>query len=76
MIMRVSQERRVDMFSQNPYLFEKNIQMKQEELAREVSQERLIRECERGVKGMKPVPLKYRLLVVIGVLSAMVWFLH
>lgn len=64
------------MFPQNPYFFEKNIQMKQEELAREMSQERLIRECDPNVKARNAAPLKYRLLVVIGVLGAMVWFFH
>jgi len=63
------------MYPLNPYIVEKIVRMRQEELEREASWNRLAHECNQDVKGMKAGRLKYRLLALIGVLSALMWFL-
>jgi len=63
------------MYPLNPYIVEKIVRMRQEELEREASWNRLVRECKGDVKGVNASSEKYGLLVVIGVLSALVWFL-
>jgi len=63
------------MYPLNPYVVEKIVRMRQEELAREAAQNRLVRECNHDASGMKTRLVKYRLLVVLGVLSALAWFL-
>ena len=42
---------------------------------REAAQSRLARECAQTAKGMKTGWVKPRLLVVIGVLAGLMWFL-
>jgi len=69
------QERRYTMYPLNPYVVEKIVRMRQEELAREAAQNRLVRECNHDASRMKTRLVKYRLLVVLGVLSALAWFL-
>jgi len=64
------------MYPLNPYIVEKIVRMRQEELAREAAQSRLVRECNQDTSGMKTRLVKYRLLVVLGVLSALAWFLR
>jgi hypothetical protein len=64
------------MYPLNPYIVEKIVRMRQEELAREAAQSRLVRECNQDTNGMKTRLMKYRLLVVLGVLSALAWFLR
>lgn len=43
---------------------------------REAACSRLVRECNQDVKNMKAGRLKRRLLMVIGVLGALMWFLR
>ena len=64
------------MFPNNPYLTEKLAQMRQEELEREAARNCLVRECNQETKGTKAVLAKYRLLMVIGALSALIMFLR
>ena len=64
------------MYPLNPYIVEKIVRMRQEELAREAAQSRLVRECDQGVKNMKTGQVKSRLLVVMGVLGTLLWFLR
>ena len=63
------------MYPLNPDIIDKVVRRRQEELEREAAWNRLVRECNGDAKGMKSRLVKYRLLVVIGVLSALVWFL-
>ena len=64
------------MYPLNPYIVEKIVRMRQEELTREAAQSRLAREWVQGVKNMKTGQVKSRLLVVMGVLGALLWFLR
>ena len=63
------------MYPLNPYIVEKIVRMRQEELERDAAQSRLVRECNQDASGMKTRLVKYRLLVVLSVLSALAWFL-
>ena len=58
------------MYPLNPYLIDQMVRGRQEELEREAAWNRLVRECNGDAEGMKSTLVKYRLLVVIGVLSA------
>ena len=63
------------MYPLNPDIIDKVVRRRQEEVERDAAWDRLVRECNGDAKGMKSRLVKYRLLVVIGVLSALVWFL-
>lgn len=63
------------MYPLNPYLIEKIVRMRQEELTREAAQSRLARECKGDAKGVNASSVKHRLLVIIAALTALVWFL-
>jgi hypothetical protein len=64
------------MFPNNLYIIEKLVQMRQEEVEREAAQNRLVRECNQNANGTKAGLGKYKLFVVLGVLSALMWFLR
>ena len=63
------------MYPLNPYIIDKMVRRRKEELERAAAWNHLVRERNWDAKGMKSRLVKYRLLVVIGVLSALVWFL-
>ena len=56
----------------NAYIYETE---RRRDMLRDAAQSRLVRECKGDAKGVNASSEKYRLLVVIGVLSALVWFL-
>jgi hypothetical protein len=77
MLIQDEQEGRVAMFPHNsPSILEHLVRVKQEELARQEFHNRLVPEFSQDDTGAKPVKLKYRLLVLIGMLSALMWFLR
>jgi len=56
----------------NAYAYEAE---RRKDMMRDADQSRLARECKGDVKGVNASSEKYGLLVVIGVLSTLVWFL-
>jgi hypothetical protein len=56
----------------NAYTYETE---RRKDMLRDADQSRLARECKGDVKGLNAGLEKYGLLVVIGVLSALAWFL-
>ena len=56
----------------NTYTYETE---RRKDMMRDAAQSRLARECKGDAKGVNASSVKHRLLVIIAMLTALVWFL-